>query len=98
IDEIITSIKMSTGYRSSMIDPKAEILPPVELWLKGFRDAELVITDSFHGTVFSIINNTPFIVLENEVGGISRLTHLLNELGIKDRLVYADDDGDFDIH
>ena len=37
------------------------VFPPVTDWLRGFMDAEYVVTDSFHGTVFSIIFNKPFV-------------------------------------
>ena len=33
------------------------VLQPVEDWLRAFYSAECVVTDSFHGTVFSIIFN-----------------------------------------
>lgn len=56
-------------------------------WLKGFQDAEFVITDSFHGTVFSILYNKPFIALGNERRGMSRFTSLLRMFGLEDRLV-----------
>lgn len=72
-------------------------LYPVEQWLRGFRDAEFVVTDSFHGTVFSIINNTPFVVIENKVGGVGRLVTLLEGLGLEDRLVLEDDVANFDV-
>lgn len=70
---------------------------PVELWLKGFRDADFIVTDSFHGTVFSIINNKPFIVFANKSRGLSRMENLLHELGIaKDRLVFEEQIETFD--
>lgn len=56
-------------------------------WLKGFQDAEFVITDSFHGTVFSILYNKPFIVLGNKRRGMSRFTSLLKMFGLENRLV-----------
>ncbi len=34
----------------------------IELWLSYFRDAAFVVTDSFHGTAFSIIFNKDFYV------------------------------------
>lgn len=74
-----------------------KVLPPVEQWLKGFRDAELVITDSFHGMVFSIINNTPFVVLESGPGGVSRITSLLHQLGLEDRFITANEANTFDM-
>lgn len=70
-------------------------LPPLEGWLRGFRDAEFVITDSFHGTVFSIINQKPFFVLVNADRGASRFESLLGELGLLDRLIYNTSTFDF---
>lgn len=64
-----------------------DILPPVELWLKGFRDAELVITNSFHGMMFSIINNTNFIIIGRKDGGLSRISDFLSEYDLEDRFV-----------
>ncbi len=56
-------------------------------WLAMFRDASAVITDSFHGTIFSIINQTPFYTLANEVRGASRFHSLLGNLGLLERIV-----------
>lgn len=64
--------------------------PPVELWLQSFRDAEMVIADSFHGTVFSIIYNKPFWVLGNPDRGMARFQSLLRMFGLEDRLVTPD--------
>ena len=64
--------------------------PPVELWLQSFRDSEMIITDSFHGTVFSIINNKPFWVLGNHGRGMARFSSLLKMFGLEDRLVLLD--------
>jgi len=74
-----------------------DVLPHVETWLKGFRDSEFAITDSFHGTVFSIINHTPFVVIGNEGRGLSRLIDLLAGLGLSDRLLMDGDIQKFDI-
>lgn len=64
--------------------------PPVELWLQSFRDSEMVIADSFHGTVFSIIYNKPFWVLGNPGRGMARFSSLLKMFGLEDRLVTPD--------
>ncbi len=74
-----------------------DVLPPVELWLKGFRDAELVITNSFHGMMFSIINKTDFIILGRESGGLSRINDFLLEYGIGGRFVDEDKLAEFDL-
>jgi len=68
------------------------IFPPVTRWLRSFMDAEFVITDSFHGTAFSIIFNKPFIAIGNKKRGISRFTSLLKMVGLENRLVLEIDD------
>ena len=59
----------------------------LEQWISGFRDASFVITDSFHGCVFSILFNKPFVIISNKKRGISRLISLLSILGLQNRLV-----------
>ena len=63
------------------------IQPPLEQWLRGFYDAEFVVTDSFHACVFSILFNKPFIVYGNKARGMSRFMSLLNALGLHDRFL-----------
>lgn len=65
------------------------IFPPVADWLRGFMDAKYVVTDSFHGMVFSIIFNKQFIVIANKERGLDRFTSLLKMFGLKNRLVYS---------
>lgn len=72
------------------------VVPPVEGWIKAFDQAAFVITDSFHGTVFSIIFNKPFLAVVNKQKGASRFHSLLDLLGLQDRLV--DEDCIFDIN
>lgn len=59
----------------------------VEQWLRSISEAEFVITDSFHGMVFSILFNKPFIAYGNAARGMSRFTSLLGLLALEDRLV-----------
>jgi hypothetical protein len=61
--------------------------PPVTQWLKSFIDAEFVVTDSFHGTVFSIIFNKPFIIIGNKERGMARFSSLLKIFGLENRLI-----------
>ena len=53
------------------------IKPSIETWLRGFYDAEFIVTDSFHACVFSISFNKPFYVIGNEMRGLSRFISLL---------------------
>ncbi|ALU28041.1 polysaccharide pyruvyl transferase family protein [Myroides odoratimimus] len=64
--------------------------PSIEDWLQGFLDADLVVTDSFHGTVFSIIFNIPFYAIVNKSKGASRFESLLKSVGLEDRLIDFD--------
>ncbi len=68
------------------------IFPPVTEWLRGFMDADFVVTDSFHGTVFAIIFNKPFISIGNIDRGIDRFSSLLNTFGLEDRLIKSKDE------
>lgn len=69
------------------IPVEERIQPSVEQWLRGFYDADFVITDSFHACVFSILFGKPFIVYGNKDRGLSRFTSLLNMFGLQDRIV-----------
>ena len=66
--------------------------PSVETWLQAFRDAEFVITDSFHACVFSLIFKKEFLVFGNETRGMSRFETLLSEFGQTSRLIYRSSD------
>ncbi len=66
---------------------------PVTEWLMAFHDAEFVLTDSFHGCVFSVIFRKPFLVIENVKRGSTRFASLLNRLGLP-HLMMDETDGD----
>ena len=59
----------------------------IEDWFAEFRDADYVVTDSFHGMVFSIIFNKPFAIVMNPSGGNDRYISLLSQLGLMERIV-----------
>lgn len=69
-----------------------ENTPTLEEWLLAFRNADYVVTDSFHGCVFSIIFRKPFVVIANPTRGVDRFYTLLDEFGLRDRLVFSYDD------
>ncbi|HFG2044367.1 TPA: polysaccharide pyruvyl transferase family protein [Vibrio cholerae] len=70
---------------SSKIDDY--IMPDPRDWLAGFANAKYVLTDSFHGMVFSIIFNKPFLVINNKSRGAARFLSLLNLINQSDRVV-----------
>lgn len=63
----------------------------VEEWIASFRDAAFVVTDSFHGTVFSIILNHDFYSIVNENRGASRFYSLLLKFGLMERVIASRD-------
>lgn len=65
----------------------ARLTLSIEEWISMFRDAQCVVTDSFHGMVFSIIFRKPFVTLGNEGRGNDRFLSLLEQLDLKSRLV-----------
>ena len=64
--------------------------PPVENWLAGFRDASFVVTDSFHGTVFSILFGKTFLCIANKERGTARFTSLLKQFNLEQRIIRPD--------
>lgn len=64
----------------------------VDEWLLHIKDADFIVTDSFHGTVFSIIFQKQFIVVGNSQRGLSRFNSLLEQFDLKHRLVSGDID------
>ena len=65
-----------------------------------FRHADYAITDTFHGTIFSIINRLKFVtIIRDSIGGVygnqEKLQDLLNRLGLHDRS-YSNDRDELD--
>lgn len=67
-----------------------EVCSPFEV-LAYFRNAEEVITDTFHGSIFSVITHRLFTTLirksvGNSYGNEEKLSDLLNRLGLTERM------------
>lgn len=101
IVEKVTTFKKLTPFsviaKHDYYDPKCYPLkdcvqPPVEKWLRGFMDAQFVVADSFHGCVFAILFNKPFIAIGNHERGLTRFTSLLKLFDLKERLVFSAND------
>lgn len=63
------------------------IFPGVDKWLEAFQRAKYVVTDSFHGCVFSIIFRKDFAVIMNEKRGNARFSSLLRLFNLENRLI-----------
>ena len=55
----------------------------VKSWLATLAHADRVITDSFHGTVFSIIFGKPVKILGNTLRGNARIESLVSLFDLK---------------
>ncbi len=60
-------------------------------WMWYYSHARSVVTDSFHGTIFSIIFGKPFLTLTNRRRGAERFVSLLTPLDLTYRLFDAPD-------
>lgn len=58
-----------------------------EKWLASFRDASFVVTDSFHGTVFSLIFHCDFLTFYNTNRGNARFDSLSKQFDIANRII-----------
>lgn len=61
----------------------------VEQWLRAFDEASFVLTDSFHGCIFSILFKKSFIAFANQDRGGTRFTSLLNLFSLNERLIFT---------
>ena len=102
-DEMVKRIAAHYQYKpfranSRLEEPDAPLeerkQPPVEQWLSDFYNAEFVVTDSFHATVFSILFGKPFVVIGNKERGLSRIYSLLEMFGLEKHIVYSIEDLD----
>lgn len=62
-----------------------------------FKKADFIITDTFHGSIFSIITHRNFVTLvrksfEDKYGNEEKLIDLLNRLNLQDRAIYDIED------
>lgn len=78
------------GVEVRLFSAHNDISLTLEQWLATYRDATAVITDSFHGTVFSIIFRKPFYTITNKGRGETRMLSLLEEFGLTDRIANED--------
>ena len=80
------------------LDTTNELFNPysVEEWVSSIKNASIVLTNSFHGMVFSLIFHVPFIVVlyKGSAAGMNdRLKSLLSYLNLEHRVI---DDYDVD--
>lgn len=60
--------------------------PSLRTWMRKLAGAKFIVTDSFHGIAFSIINRKQFVAILNDDGLNSRLINLMQTMGLEDRI------------
>ena len=84
---IVRKLESDLQKKAYSIQLNTSTMPNVENWLKAFKDADFVFTDSYHGCIFSIIFRKPFIVMGNRSRGLARFTSLLEMFGLMDLMI-----------
>lgn len=77
----IKDIQAKTGEKVLPFDGS------VENFLHNFNTAKFIITDSYHGSIFSIIFNKPFVCLRNKRRGNDRFDDLCLRFDIEERFI-----------
>lgn len=77
-----------SNIKRKYVDYYAKGYTPFE-FLRLIKRSKLVLTNSFHGTVFSLLFKKEFYNLEN-VGNPERALSLLNEINLTDRIIKKD--------
>lgn len=82
-------VKISLDWKERLPEGwRKELFPPVERWVSLFRDASYVVTDSFHGTCFSLLFHKQLGVFDPPKYSV-RLHDVLNDFNMMQRLLSA---------
>jgi polysaccharide pyruvyl transferase WcaK-like protein len=88
-------IRKHFGYLQPQRSDNMKFLS-VEEWMKAIASSELIITDSFHATIFSILFKKQFFVFLSEPNKVYRIKNLLEKLGIEGHI--ADKNTDIELN
>jgi len=94
LTKIYGSGKCIAGGRRGQKIPGLKMKPSLSTpeWLQSIYSADFVVTDSFHGTVFSIMFHKPFLVTVGVKERLSRIIDLLKYFNFSSRLCLSDSD------
>ena len=82
----VESMAKSKGLKVIIKSAEKNATLSVEDWLSMIANSFMVITDSFHGTVFSILFHKEFYSIVNVARGGTRFSSLLSPLGLEHRM------------
>ncbi len=76
ISQPVYSCQPKYNLNEDYSDISGYVFPDIRDWLSGFANSKFVLTDSFHGMVFSILFEKPFLVVTNSGRGAARFKSL----------------------
>lgn len=85
VQKIAKQLGLKAAIISAGADMNSEDCP--ERWIANFRDAAFVVTDSFHGTAFSIIFRRDFLTFTNAQRGNARFDSLVKIFSIENQII-----------
>lgn len=80
------NLKIYSLYKNEYCDKSFENFGP-DVFLSLIKNAEFIVSNSFHATAFSLIYEKEFAVIKRQEGINSRMVDLLESVGIDDRIV-----------
>ena len=82
----VENMAKSKGLKATIKSADKNATLSVEDWLSMIANSSMVVTDSFHGTVFSILFHRDFYSIVNVARGGTRFSSLLGPLGLEHRM------------
>lgn len=80
------NLKIYSLYKNEYCDKSFENFGP-DVFLSLIKNAEFILSNSFHATAFSLIYEKEFAVIKRQEGINSRMVDLLESVGIDERIV-----------
>lgn len=80
IDNQINRLASEKGLKPFQMSINTDGMFSIEQWLRSFMDSDYIVTDSFHGFVFSIIFNKPVKLMYNQFRGNERFESIMRML------------------
>lgn len=90
-EQFINDISHKYSFKSFSMSLSSDKNTSVEQWLRFFKESKMVITDSFHGLLFSIIYNKPYFIIKNEFRGNARFDSILGLFHLSENELLRED-------
>lgn len=85
--ELDAQVVTADAHRESFRNCKNVMACSPDEFVSLVKNAQCVVTNSFHGLAFAIITEVPFYTIKLDDGGDERLVILLDSLGLSDRMI-----------